>query len=252
MSASFWTTCEQHCATNIAMFERPHHQSIALVLYALDGALMAGHQCWFGGGTAIVLKSHEFRESVDLDFMVCDLGAYRELRKLLTTGLGISVLQREGIQQLRQVRDVRADQYGIRTTVSGGGKDIKFEIVFEARIAFETPGPADHICGVRTLGAVDLAASKLLANSDRWADDSVYSRDLIDLAMLNPGTDVLRTAMHKAKGAYGDAVPRDLTRAIDKLQERTGRLEICMKQLKMTAPPVTVWRRIRALRKLAQ
>ncbi|WP_048441040.1 nucleotidyl transferase AbiEii/AbiGii toxin family protein [Caenimonas sp. SL110] len=234
------------------MFERQHHQAIALVLYALDGALLAAHRCWFGGGTAIVLKSHEFRESVDLDFMVCDLAAYRELRQRLTTERGISVLQREGAQPLRQVREVRADQYGIRTTVSGANKDIKFEIFFEARIAFETPGPADQICGVHTLGAVDLAASKLLANSDRWADDSVHSRDLIDLAMLNPGADVLRAAMQKAKGAYGDAVPRDLGRAIDKLQERTGRLEVCMHQLKMTAPTVTVWRRIRALRKLAQ
>lgn len=27
---------------------------------------------------------------------------------------------------------------------------------------------------------------KLLANSDRWADDSVFSRDLIDLAMNAP------------------------------------------------------------------
>ncbi|MES2784893.1 MAG: nucleotidyl transferase AbiEii/AbiGii toxin family protein [Pseudomonadota bacterium] len=234
------------------MFERPHHQALALVLYALDGKLLAEHRCWFGGGTAIVLKTHEFRESADLDFMVCDLAAYRELRQLLTTALGISVLQRDGAQPLRQVREVRADQYGIRTTVMGGGKDIKFEIVFEARIVFETPAPADQICGVRTLRAVDLAASKLLANSDRWADDSVHSRDLIDLAMLNPGAQVLQSAMQKAKGAYGEAVPRDLGRAIDKLQERTGRLEVCMQQLKMTAPPVTVWRRIRALRKLAQ
>ena len=29
-----------------------------------------------------------------------------------------------------------------------------------------------------------MAASKLLANSDCWADDSVHSRDVIDLAMI--------------------------------------------------------------------
>jgi hypothetical protein len=34
-----------------------------------------------------------------------------------------------------------------------------------------------------TLAPVDLAAEKLLANADRWADDAVFSRDVIDLAM---------------------------------------------------------------------
>ena len=55
------------------MFERPHHQAVALALYALDGDLLAQHRCWFGGGTAIALRHGEFRESVDIDLMVSDV-----------------------------------------------------------------------------------------------------------------------------------------------------------------------------------
>jgi len=31
-----------------------------------------------------------------------------------------------------------------------------------------------------------MATSKLLANSDRWADEGVFNRDVIDLAMMQP------------------------------------------------------------------
>ena len=43
------------------------------------------------------------------------------------------------------------------------------------RISLDPPGPADSICGVATLTPLDMAASKLLANSDRWADDGTFS-----------------------------------------------------------------------------
>ena len=73
-----------------------------------------------------------------------------------------------------------------------GDTEIKFEIVLEARIELELPGPEDRIEDVATLTPLDMAASKLLANSDRWADDSVFSRDIIDLAMMKPGASLLR------------------------------------------------------------
>lgn len=52
------------------MFERPHHQSVAQVLYALDGPLLRENACLFGGRTLIALRYGEYRESVDIDFMV--------------------------------------------------------------------------------------------------------------------------------------------------------------------------------------
>ena len=54
------------------MFERPHHQRIAHVLAALDADALRQHACLFGGGTCIALRYGEYRESVDIDFLVSD------------------------------------------------------------------------------------------------------------------------------------------------------------------------------------
>lgn len=149
------------------MFERPHHQRIAQVLTSLDGALLRAHHCWFGGGTAIALRHGEYRESVDIDFLVSDLACYRGLRHLLTGPQGIATLACNA-PAWEQPREVRADQYGIRAVLVAGQVRIKFEIVLEGRMELAIPGGNDGICGVATLTALDLLASKLLANSDRW------------------------------------------------------------------------------------
>lgn len=62
------------------MFERAHHRRIAAVLTALDGDRLRALSCLFGGGTAIALRCGEYRESVDIDFLVADADGYRELR----------------------------------------------------------------------------------------------------------------------------------------------------------------------------
>jgi len=232
------------------LFERPHHRRVAQVLQALDGPRLREWGCLFGGGTAIALRFGEYRESVDIDFLVSDLAAYRELRQVLTGIDGLSALQRADAAPLVQAGELRADQYGIRTRVRVDEQPIKFEIVFEARIALERPGKADELCGVPTLTPLDMAASKLLANSDRWPDDGVFSRDLIDLAMMKPALPLLRQAVAKAEGAYGAAVRRDLQRAIDRMQARTGWLERCMQVMGVTGTQAQVWQRIRALRRV--
>lgn len=188
------------------MFERPHHQRIAQVLSALNGPLLRETGCLFGGGTAIALKYGEYRESVDIDFLVSDVSHYRSLRQLLTDPQGIAAIVREGAEPLVQAREVRADQYGIRTMLLVADQRIKFEIVLEGRIKLATPGPSDEVCGIATLTALDMAASKLLANSDRWGDDGVFSRDLIDLAMMRPPLSLLRQAVAKAELAYGKSI----------------------------------------------
>ncbi|MHB8878997.1 MAG: nucleotidyl transferase AbiEii/AbiGii toxin family protein [Myxococcaceae bacterium] len=217
-------------------------------MLALDAELLASHRCLFGGGTAIVLGHAEYRESLDIDLMVSELEGYRALRERLTGSAGLQAIARRGAA-LRQATELRADQCGIRTMLDAGGAQIKFEIVREARIAFEAPGAGDIICGVATLTPLDLAATKLLANSDRWADDGVFSRDLIDLAMLAPPKKLLARAIEKARAAYGNAIERDLARAITRLHERRGRLDECMAALQITGVPKAVlWKHIRALR----
>jgi len=234
------------------MFERPHHQRIAHVLAALNGALLRQHGCLFGGGTCIALRHGEYRESVDIDFLVSDAAGYRELRQMVTGAQGLNALLRPGAEPLTVGRELRADQYGLRTLVQMDGQAIKFEIVREARIALEAPGNSDAICGIATLTRLDLAASMLLANSDRHADDSVFSRDVIDLAMMNLRLPLLQVALAKAELAYGDSVARDLAKAIDRLQERAGWLEHCMQAMAMTLPKAVVWQKVRALRRLVK
>lgn len=231
------------------LFERPHHRRIAAVLSALDPAVLAAHACWFGGGTAMALRYGEYRESVDIDFLVSDREGYRHLRQRVTGPDGLNTLARAG-GHLELARELRADQYGLRTLLRVDGVAIKFEIVLEARIDFDAPGPQDQVAGVATLTPLDLAASKLLALADRWRDDSVYSRDLIDLAMMAPPRPLLRAAIDKAAGAYGDSIEASLDKAITDLRERPHRLDDCLSALQMmTVSKAQLWARIKTLGK---
>ncbi len=242
-----------HCVTGWAEkmpFDRPHHQRIARLLESFDGQVLREHQCLFAGGTVMALTFGEYRESVDVDFLVSDLAHYRELRNAMTGQKGLGTITRADIPPLQPMSELRADQYGIRTRIAIDGNPIKFEIVYEARIALEAPTEADQVCGIATISPLDMATSKLLANSDRWADDGVFSRDLIDLAMMRPSLALLRDAVAKAQGAYGAAILRDLQRAIESMRARKGRLERCMEAMAMEGPAAVVWQRIRALRRV--
>ncbi len=232
------------------MFERPQHNRIAQVLHALNGQLLLERRCLFAGGTVIAMRHGEYRESVDIDFLVSDADCYRDLRELLTRPEGIKAIVREGSMPLAQARDIRADQYGIRTMLLGDNQPIKFEIVRESRIEIAPPSAGDALCGIATLTTLDMATSKLLANSDRWNDDGVFSRDVIDLAMMEPSLHLLRQAIAKAEQAYGESILRDLAKAIDTLQKRHGWLERCMQVMAMRLPKAQLWQRIRVLRRV--
>lgn len=231
-------------------FRRVHHQFIAQILYALDGPLLREANCLFGGGTVIALRCGEYRESVDIDFLVSDIQSYRGLRQELTGPRGIKAIMRDAAAPLTQVREIRSDQYGIRTMLRVAEQPIKFEIVLEGRIALERPGVADEVCGIATLTPLDLLTSKLLANSDRWSDDGVFSRDVIDLAMMAPGLPLLRKAVAKAEQAYGQSIRQDLDKAISRLQTRQDWMDRCMKALAITIPKTVLWKQVRALRRV--
>jgi hypothetical protein len=232
------------------MFKRQQHNRIAQVLYALNGRALLEQRCLFAGGTVIAMRYGEYRESVAIDFLVSDAGCYRNLREMLTGPQGIQAIVREGGMPLVQARDMRADQYGIRTMLLVDNQPIKFEIVREGRIEIAPPSAADEVCGIATLTPLDLATSKLLANSDRWNDDGVFSRDLIDLAMMSPSLPLLRQAVSKAEQAYGESILRDLAKAIDALQNRHGWLERCIQVMAMNLPKAQLWQKVRALRRV--
>lgn len=228
------------------MFERPHHQRIAELLHAMDGKLLHKQHCYFGGGTAIALRYGEYRESVDVDFVVSDVTGYRELRRALRDHENLTPLLAEENPGLSLQNPIRADQYGIRTIVDVSGTPVKLEIILEGRVELDAPGRNDHICGVPTLTPEDMATCKLLANSDRWADSSVFSRDVIDLAMMRLPAKKLRKAVAKAEQAYGASVRRDLDKAIDRLRNQEI-LERCMQVMAMNVPKAVLWQNLQAL-----
>lgn len=209
----------------------------------LDAPLLAEHNCWFGGGTAIALHNGEFRESVDIDFLVSDLRSYRQLRQLVRDH-GFDAL---ATRELELGRTPAVDGYGIRTAVLVAGVAIKFEIIHEGWLDLDTPSPEDEICGVRILTRTDQVATKLLANDDRWADTSTFSRDLIDLAMMKPDIVALKAGARKAVDAYGKTVGESLNKAVAYLQDRPQRLDECIRALKIDAPRAAVWQSIRDL-----
>ncbi len=96
---------------------------------ALDAQLMRNHSSWFGGGTCIALGYAEYCESVDVDFIVPDLQGYRALRLLLTGPQELAAITKAGAIPLQPLREMRADQYGIRTMVQIDGLPIKLEVV---------------------------------------------------------------------------------------------------------------------------
>lgn len=229
------------------VFERAHHQHIAQVLQSLDAALLRAHQCWFAGGTAIALRMGEYRESVDIDFLVSEPEGYRGLRQLLRGARDLGPLSRPGAVPLPMTGAWRMDQYGLRGFVDAGPRPIKFEIVNEGRIELDVPGPADAVCGVATLSRAELATCKLLANSDRWPDDSVFARDVLDLAYLDLPPRDLAPALRKAMGVYGPDVVTDVQRALVALREREGWLGRCVAALSIGEPPAAVMQRVRGL-----
>lgn len=226
-------------------FIRTHHQKIAKILQALDADVLRQHGCLFAGGTAIALLYGEYRESVDMDFLVSSREGYRALRNLLIAEDQITPICKQG-QRLQLAKPLRKDQYGIRTAIVVDEVVVKFEVVKEGRIDLLVPEGEHHVCGIDTAQPVDLLASKLLANSDRWQDDSVYSRDVIDMLMM-PWQTLMPEAVKKAKAAYGNCIEADLHGAIQALLQRPGWLDECMQSMAIDTPKAVLWKRAKAL-----
>ena len=211
------------------MFKRAHHQRVARILDALNAQLLTEAGCYFGGGTAIVLLLDEYRESVDVDLLCASHEGYRTLRNAVNeNSLGLLLTQ-----ELALARAVRSDRYGIRTFLMVDDVPIKFEIVREDRIPLQAqthPG-----IPILTLSQVDMFAEKLLANTDRWADRSTTSRDIIDLAMMvHHWGPIPPSAWLKVEDAYGASARRAFVKAQELLADEAHLAE-CLRKMSMEA-----------------
>jgi hypothetical protein len=208
--------------------ERVLHQHILAILGCLNRYFLRNCGAYFGGGTLLALRYGEYRLSQDIDFLCSDSNGYRKLRSAILTDNYSALFQRQ--DNLEFPREIQANQYGIRFPVVIDGQIIRMEIVSEGRIELGEPVQLDW-CPVFSLNDVDIAAEKLLANSDRWPDQSVLSRDLIDLAMLRSQGEIQAEAIAKAEVAYPVIEP--LRRSIDWFQARPDYRSRCYEQLQV-------------------
>jgi Nucleotidyl transferase AbiEii toxin, Type IV TA system len=201
-------------------FEIGHHQLIYRVLENLNSEFLSECRVYFGGGTLISLDFGEYRTSNDVDF-ICSFGSdYRKLRNAISDSPGERLRQRTPRILLKDNSDLEitrftADRYGIRMAIVVDRIPIKTEIIAEARFELDSPRQPSW-SPVECLSITDCFTSKLLANADRYADPSVHSRDLIDLAFLRSSQPIPPLAIEKAEAAYRVMSP--LTAALTKFQ----------------------------------
>lgn len=195
-------------------FQREEHRIIARLLRSLDAGRLEACRCFFGGGTAIVLTHGEYRRSLDVDFLCSDREGYRALRNLVATSEAARLFPRD----VRLVRDVVADTYGVRALLEYQGLLLKLEFIREGRV--EVAGTRHPDLGVPILSLSDMVTEKLLANADRCYDRAVAYRDAIDLGHLvrQHGRFPLG-AVEKAEAAYGDDIGRKLVGILGHLQQ---------------------------------
>lgn len=213
------------------MFNRPHHNRIASLLSKLDGDLLLKCNTYFAGGTAIVLEAGEYRESVDVDFLCGTAEGYRMLREAIREKPGLDGLAKGPIELLR---DVKTDQYGVRTFAKVDGVPLKIEFVLEGRVPIA--GQYSPQLGVPVLCREDMYAEKLLANDDRQGDRQSMHRDAIDLAMMiDRWGGIPDVALAKAVGAYGQAIVSSFAKATQTLSAERDYLAQCVAHMNMDA-----------------
>lgn len=211
-------------------FLRASHQDVLAVLAKMDSALLTRAQCYFGGGTRIVLELGEYRESKDIDFLCASREGYLIVREAVSHQ-SLGPLFRKAMPL---AREVRTDQYGIRTFLDLKATKLKFEVVREARIELE--GQDIPTLPVPCLTRQHAFAEKFLANTDRGLDASTLSRDMVDLAFMIEGwsTADATAGLAIAKTAYGDAVDRALAAVTTKMREDRSYRNRCIEGLAIT------------------
>ncbi|WP_414574731.1 nucleotidyl transferase AbiEii/AbiGii toxin family protein [Anabaena sp. CCY 9402-a] len=215
----------------VQMFERELHQIILNVLNQLNANFLLESGAYFGGGTLVSLKHGEYRLSKDIDFLCSSGTGYRWLRQNIAENQYNALFNTQN--NLKFPRELKADQYGVRFAIMVDETLLKFEIIREGRIELGEPDYPTW-SPVPCLNEIDSFAEKLLANSDRWNDSSVDSRDLIDLAIQRLKSPIPIEAIKKAETAYPVIEP--LKKAISSFQNNPAYRDKCFTALRIINP----------------
>ncbi len=217
------------------IFEHLWHNKVLAILQSVRAEFFSSCQTYFGGGTLLALDYGEYRLSRDIDFLCPNGSDYSRLRRAIYEQ-GYSAIFAE-VTAFTLIQEPRTDQYGVRFPILINGQTIKFEIISEGRISFESPSFPEW-SPVACLSVSDRIAEKLLANSDRWADASTDAKDLIDLAILKILTPFPHSAIEKAEAAYPAIAP--LQRAIQNFQNQPEYRLRCYERLNIKYPPQVI------------
>lgn len=214
------------------MYKRPRHERIAVLLRALDADLLRRCACLFGGGTALVMRLGEYRDSDDVDFLCADASGYGALRDAVSASGLQALLANDAGGRITVARPVRPDRYGLRGAFAVDGQPVKIEIISLCYIGLH-PDAATQVEGLATLGTQDAFATKILANADRWADGDTHMRDFVDMLVLMRHDGPLPTAALDAVcAAYGNSARTALAKAARRFLEE-GRAQACLRGLGM-------------------
>lgn len=213
-------------------FRRPAHREVLAVLSAMNADFLRDSECYFGGGTRIVLELGEYRESKDIGFLCASQEGYRTLRE----AIGHASLGRIAAGSVKLARDVRTDQYGIRTFFVTSIGTLKFEIVREARIGLA--GSAVARLPVPCLDRPHCFAEKFLANADRGLDAATLSRDIVDLAFMIEAWEIAdaEAGLAIAESAYGASVRRSIAAVREKVRGDRSYRNRCVEGLAIEDP----------------
>lgn len=208
-------------------FRRPAHREVLAILSGMNSTFLRDSECFFGGGTRIVLELGEYRESKDIDFLCASQRGYRMLRE----AIGQSSLGSIVGSGVKLAREVRADQYGIRSFFATKSGALKFEIVREARITLAAATVAK--VPVHCLDRSHCFAEKFLANADRGLDAATLSRDLVDLAFMIQGWEAAdaEAGFAISESAYGTSVRGSVAAVREKLRGDRSYRNRCMEGL---------------------
>lgn len=195
----------------------------------MDADFLAKTQCFFGGGTQLVMSHGEFRESRDIDFLVSSPDGLRAIRETVTER-SLGALSRE---KIHLEREVRADRDSIRTFIreDDSSPPIKFEILLEGRI--ELAGQHDGTLGLPILSPECAIAEKLLANADRGLAREHRSRDVIDLAFVSLVLDdsAFLSGYELAWRPYGRSIAHALEEVLKMIELDAKYRALCIEDL---------------------
>jgi len=223
-------------------FKDTYHKHIITILNSLKSDFFLEISAFFGGGTLLTLLYNEYRLSKDIDFICPVDNGYRMLRSEIFDKQYQAIFK--DITNIEFPREIRADQYGVRFVIKIGLLSFKFEIIAEARIKLQ-PAAFYSWADIPCLSFTDACAEKLLSNSDRWADTSAKSRDLIDLSMLRLQSKIPDHAIEKSESAY--PVIKPLEKAIKFFMSNQDYRNDCFTSLQVKKPALIM----NGIRKLA-